>query len=147
MSRENWGESKKGKGAGRGWGSSLPAPSLFCSRPKFRATSIFACTRHIALPSHGNACYAGYIYLNQRLILYKADTARLNAAIHFTARRTLAYSRRSVSGEQREKRGAKNDGAGMGRKRRSPLAIFPLTVRHTIPNFALFPTNRTPGTG
>ena len=37
-----------------------PLLSLFCSRPNFRATRIFARTRHIALRSYGNACYAGY---------------------------------------------------------------------------------------
>ena len=36
-----------------------PLLSLFCSRPNFRATRIFARTRHIELRSYGNACYAG----------------------------------------------------------------------------------------
>ena len=47
--------------------------------------------------------------------------------------RSLACSRRSVSGELREKRRANNEGRGVGRKRESasrlsPLAIFPLAV-------------------
>ena len=34
--------------------------SLICSRPNFRTTRIIARTRHIALRSYGNNCYAGY---------------------------------------------------------------------------------------
>ena len=41
----------------------LPAPFPFFSRPNFRATRIFARTRHTALRSYGNACYAGYIII------------------------------------------------------------------------------------
>ena len=40
--------------------ASVPLPLLFflCSRPNFCATRIFTPGRHIALLSHGNACYA-----------------------------------------------------------------------------------------
>ena len=49
-------------GLSQNW--SCPTPSLLlsicCSRPNFRVKRVFARTRHIALRSHGNACYAVY---------------------------------------------------------------------------------------